>query len=111
MIAVPGGPEMRMAVVGAMSYFKRRPEPRTPRDLIQHNCTNLRLPDGGVYARELEKGAREMRVHVTGQLTCNTDAQELQGALAGAGSGVCARRRGAAPYGQEPRKPTPVDVC
>src|SRR3954467_6413760 len=53
MIAVRIGPDMRMAVVGAPSYFKRRPAPETPQDLIDHNCINLRLPShGGVYAWE-----------------------------------------------------------
>lgn len=85
MIAVPVGPDMRMAVVGAPSYFKGRPAPQTPRDLIQHNCINLRLPHGGAYAWEFEKGGRELKVHVAGQLVCNTDAQELRGALAGLG--------------------------
>jgi DNA-binding transcriptional LysR family regulator len=34
MIAVRIGPDMRMAVVGAPSYFKGRPEPKNPHDLI-----------------------------------------------------------------------------
>ena len=56
MIAVRIGPDMRMAVVGAPSYFARRPQPRTPQDLTAHNCINLRLPThGGLYAWEFEK--------------------------------------------------------
>lgn len=85
MIAVRIGPDMRMAVVGAPSYFKRRREPKVPRDLTQHNCITLRLPSGGLYAWEFEKGGRELRVHVDGQLTYNTTAQELNAALAGLG--------------------------
>jgi DNA-binding transcriptional LysR family regulator len=85
MIAVRIGPDMRMAVVGAPSYFKRRPEPKMPRDLTQHNCIRLRLPSGGLYAWEFEKGGRELRVHVDGQLTYNTTAQELNASLAGLG--------------------------
>jgi DNA-binding transcriptional LysR family regulator len=86
MIAVRIGPDMRMAVVGAPSYFKRRPEPRRPQELIGHNCINLRLPThGGVYAWEFEKGTRELRVRVEGQLTFNGTAQLLNGALAGCG--------------------------
>jgi DNA-binding transcriptional LysR family regulator len=38
MIAVRIGPDMRMAVVGAPSYFKTRPEPKRPQDLLAHNC-------------------------------------------------------------------------
>ncbi|HEX9321481.1 MAG TPA: LysR family transcriptional regulator, partial [Xanthobacteraceae bacterium] len=59
MIAVRIGPDMRMAVVGAPSYFRGRPEPKKPHDLINHNCITLRLPSGGLYAWEFEKGGRE----------------------------------------------------
>jgi DNA-binding transcriptional LysR family regulator len=86
MIAVRIGPDMRMAVVGAPSYFKGRPEPNKPQDLIGHNCINLRLPThGGLYAWEFEKGKRELRVRVEGQLTFNGTAQLLSAALAGCG--------------------------
>jgi len=85
MIAVRIGPDMRMAVVGAPAYFKSRSEPKTPQDLIGHNCINLRLPTHGVYAWEFEKGNRELRVRVEGQLTFNGTAQLLNGALAGCG--------------------------
>lgn len=86
MIAVRIGPDMRMAVVGAPAYFKSRSEPKAPQDLIGHNCINLRLPThGNVYAWEFEKGSRELRVRVEGQLTFNGTAQLLNGALAGSG--------------------------
>lgn len=86
MIAVRIGPDMRMAVVGTPSYFKKRSEPKKPQDLIGHNCIKLRLPThGGVYSWEFEKGSRELRVRVEGQLTCNTTAQMLNAALAGVG--------------------------
>src|SRR5437667_9293421 len=42
MIAVRIGPDMRMAVVGAPSYFAKRPPPEKPQDLTEHNCVNLR---------------------------------------------------------------------
>lgn len=86
MIAVRIGPDMRMAVIGAPSYFKAHPEPKTPHDLTAHNCINLRLPThGNVYAWEFEKGSRELRVRVEGQLVFNGTAQLLNGALAGCG--------------------------
>ncbi len=79
MIAVRIGPDMRMAVVGAPSYFKSRPEPRRPQELVEHNCINLRLPThGNVYAWEFEKGSRELRVRVEGQLTFNGMGQLLR---------------------------------
>src|SRR5437868_9433296 len=86
MIAVRIGPDMRMAVVGAPSYFRTHPEPKKPQDLLTHNCINLRWPaHGNLYAWEFEKGSRELRVRVEGQLTFNSTAQLLNAALAGCG--------------------------
>src|SRR5438552_10236206 len=86
MIAVRIGPDMRMAVVGAPSYFRKRSEPKRPQDLIGHNCINLRLPShGGVYAWEFEKGGRELKVRVEGQMILNGANQMLNAALAGLG--------------------------
>ncbi|NKK67860.1 MULTISPECIES: LysR family transcriptional regulator [Rhizobium] len=86
MIAVRIGPDMRMAVVGAPTYFDTRPKPLTPQDLTDHNCINLRLPTyGSVYAWEFEKGGRELRVRVEGQLVFNNIALRLNAVLAGMG--------------------------
>ena len=86
MIAVRIGPDMRMAVVGAPSYFKSKPEPKRPQDLIGHSCINLRLSTlGGLYAWEFEKGGRELKVRVEGQLVFNGTTQLLNAALAGFG--------------------------
>src|SRR5467141_1448827 len=86
MIAVRVGPDMRMAVVGAPSYFAKRSPPKKPQDLTEHNCINLRLPTyGGLYAWEFEKGGRELKVRVDGQLVFNGPTQMLNAALAGLG--------------------------
>jgi DNA-binding transcriptional LysR family regulator len=86
MVAVRIGPDMRMAVVGAPGYFANRKRPRTPQDLTAHSCINLRLQtSGGVYAWEFEKGDREVRVRVEGQLVVNTATLAVRAALDGAG--------------------------
>ena len=86
MIAVRIGPDMRMAVVGAPSYFAARETPRTPQDLTAHNCINLRLPThGGLYAWEFEKAGRELSVRVDGQLVFGNAALMLAAARAGLG--------------------------
>jgi DNA-binding transcriptional LysR family regulator len=86
MIAVPIGPEMRMAVVGAPFYFATRPRPRTPQDLTTHSCINLRLPTyGGLYAWEFEKDGRELKVRAEGELLFNSITPILKAALAGFG--------------------------
>jgi DNA-binding transcriptional LysR family regulator len=86
MIAVRIGPDARMAVVGAPSYFRQRPEPKRPQDLIDHDCINLRLPThGGLYAWEFERAGRELKVRVEGQLVFSGAPQMLKAALAGFG--------------------------
>jgi DNA-binding transcriptional LysR family regulator len=86
MVAVRIGPDMRSAVVGTPSYFASRARPKTPQDLTAHACINLRLPThGGLYAWEFEKGGREIRVRVEGQLVFNGTAPMLDAALAGFG--------------------------
>jgi DNA-binding transcriptional LysR family regulator len=88
MIAVRIGPDVRFAVVGAKSYFAKRSAPKTPQDLIGHNCINLRLPTyGGLYAWEFEKDGRELRVRVEGQLVVSSVFQALDAAVAGLGVG------------------------
>jgi DNA-binding transcriptional LysR family regulator len=86
MIAVRVGPDLRMAVVGAPSYFASRKKPRTPQELTGHNCINLRLPThGGVYVWEFEKAGRALNVRVDGQLMFNGAGALLSAALNGFG--------------------------
>jgi DNA-binding transcriptional LysR family regulator len=86
MVAVRIGPDMRMAAVAAPAYFAKRPPPRVPQDLAEHQCINLRLTtSGGLYAWEFEKAGREVKVRVDGQLTFNNTSLCLQAAGMGLG--------------------------
>ena len=87
MIAVRIGPDFRMAVVGAPSYFARRPKPKHPKDLTAHDCINIRLPThGSIYdAWEFEKRGRALKVRVEGQLVFNNIALRVNAAVAGLG--------------------------
>lgn len=88
MIAVKISPDVRMVIVGSPAYLARHPEPKTPNDLSDHNCINLRLLSaGGLYAWELEKEGREVRVRVDGQLVLNNIGMVVRGAKAGLGLG------------------------
>jgi DNA-binding transcriptional LysR family regulator len=94
MVAVRVGADMRMAVVGAPSYFARRSKPKKPQDLTAHDCINLRLPTyGGLYAWEFEKNGRELKVRVEGRLVFNGNAMILKAALAGFGLAYLAEDR------------------
>jgi DNA-binding transcriptional LysR family regulator len=86
MIAVRIGPDLTMVAAAAPAYLARHGKPRTPQELTEHNCINLRLPTrGGLYAWEFERGRRELRVRVDGQLVFNSAGPMIKAALAGLG--------------------------
>lgn len=97
MIAVPIGPPLRFVLVGSPAYFERRGRPRHPNDLTGFPCINIRLPTrGGLYAWEFEKGGREVKVRVDGQLIFNTLGPIHAAALDGLGLAFLPERRVAA---------------
>lgn len=86
MIALRIGPDQRMAVVGGPGYFDGRKQPRTPQDLADHDCINLRLPSaGGFFAWQFEKDGEQARVRVDGRLAFNDAAMMVRAAMAGFG--------------------------
>jgi len=86
MIAVKIGPEMRMAVVGAKSYFQQHPWPEVPQDLTAHNCIQIRMPTyGNILPWEFEKDGHELRVRVEGQLVFNNMAMRIAAVKRGLG--------------------------
>ncbi|CDX21739.1 putative nucleic acid-binding regulator [Mesorhizobium sp. ORS 3324] len=88
MIAVRIGPDWRLVAVASPEYFSRCPAPRTPQDLVVHNCICLRQATyGGLYAWEFARDGRELRVRVGGQLTFNSTIPMIDAALGG--YGIC----------------------
>lgn len=86
MIAVRIGPDMRIAVVGTPTYFANRTQPKTPHDLTEHNCINLRLPTHGeLLPWDFQQGERELKVRVTGQWIYNSLSPIVRATLAGQG--------------------------
>src|SRR6266480_2420742 len=86
MIAVRIGSDIRMAVVGAPSYFADHPVPRTPRELSGHRCINYRqVRTGGLYAWDFEEKGRPFAVRVEGPLVFNNSDLTREAALAGQG--------------------------
>jgi len=86
MIAVPIGPQLRMAVVASPAYFAEHPKPKTPKDLIRHRCINQRMQSsGGLYVWDFQKRGRQVNVRVDGQLTFNTSPNIVDAAVAGLG--------------------------
>jgi DNA-binding transcriptional LysR family regulator len=86
MVAVRIGPDIRMAVVGAPSYFADHKVPRTPRELAGHRCINYRrVRAGGLYAWDFEDKGRPFQVRVEGPLSFNNGDLIREAALAGQG--------------------------
>jgi hypothetical protein len=56
--------------------------------LADHACINIRLPtSGGLYAWELQKGRREMKIRVDGSLVFNSVPMIVRAAAAAFGLG------------------------
>jgi DNA-binding transcriptional LysR family regulator len=86
MLAVPIGPELRMAVVGSPGYLAGRGVPRGPSDLSAHDCIGLRFPTyGGVAIWDLEKDGRPLNVRIEPRLVLNDMRLQRLAAMAGAG--------------------------
>lgn len=86
MISVRIGPDIRNTVVGSTSYFVGRKAPKTPNDLTEHDCINLRTSTyGGLYAWEFEKGEQTLSVHVNGRLTFGNAYDIFEAAKSGFG--------------------------
>jgi DNA-binding transcriptional LysR family regulator len=86
MVAIPVTGDIRMAVVGAPSYFARRPKPRHPRDLVEHDCLNWHataqmLP----YRWEFTEGGREITVAVRARVLSTDSTIRIHLARAGLG--------------------------
>jgi DNA-binding transcriptional LysR family regulator len=86
MIAVPIGPDWRLVAVASPGYFATHPIPQHPQELVEHICINQRhLRSGALYVWEFEKGDRDLRVRVDGQLIFNTSYAQVDAALSGYG--------------------------
>lgn len=72
-------------VIGSADYFDRRPEPRQPEDLAQHECILLdRSAQPGIW--HLEKGAETRDIDVSGRF--RTDSSEAARAALSGGLGL-----------------------
>jgi DNA-binding transcriptional LysR family regulator len=85
MVSVPMGRDEEFAVVGTPAYFEGRTLPRTPADLLAHECVRARMPSGGIYRWEFERFGDEMRIDVSGRLILGNHELALEAARMGAG--------------------------
>ena len=86
MIAVRVMGPMKVAIVGAPSYFARRPPPQTPDDLADHACIQYRLAiDGPVFDWPLIKNGKARRIAVEGPVTVSDAYLAARAAVDGLG--------------------------
>ncbi len=88
-VAVPITPVLSMAVVGTPAYFERHGVPKTPADLVHHNCINYRYSGNGAIHdwdfNESGKHGLHFTQAVTGNLITNDDEGMTRAALQGLG--------------------------
>jgi DNA-binding transcriptional LysR family regulator len=86
MIAVRVMGPMKVAVVGAPSYFDRRRSPRTFDDLASHSCVQYRFaPNGAVLPWSFERNGRAKRMSLAGAVTVNDPYLAIRAAVDGLG--------------------------
>jgi len=86
MIAVPVTGDLRLAVVGAPSYFARRGRPTHPRELTEHECLNWHpTTDTPPYRWEFTEKGRNFSVTVPARLLSTDAALNRRLAIAGLG--------------------------
>jgi DNA-binding transcriptional LysR family regulator len=85
MVRVPIGSDMSMAVVGSPAYFKRHPKPRSPADLVAHDCIRARLPNGAPSRWEFARRGETLNVDVPGRLVLDAPALMLDAVRSGLG--------------------------
>src|SRR5580704_11805771 len=77
---------MRVAVVGAPSYFARHPTPRTPDDLARHSCVQFRRGvDGAVYEWAFERNGKSQKISVEGRVMVDDPDLAVRAAVDGLG--------------------------
>lgn len=83
MTAVKIKPRLKFAVVGSPAYFKRRPAPNVPADLIDHICIRNMYPSGVGYPWSFGRDGAEIDIDVKGPIALHDHELMIETALAG----------------------------
>ena len=68
MIAVRVTDELPLVVAGSPAYFAQRGKPKTPDDLVAHDCIRIRFSSGTYVPWRFRVKRRDLEVHVEGRL-------------------------------------------
>jgi DNA-binding transcriptional LysR family regulator len=86
MIAVRVMGPMKIAVVGAPTYFAKRRPPRTPDDLASHSCVQYRMAaEGDLLVWPFERNRKSRRISVNGRVMVNDPDLAVRAAVDGLG--------------------------
>jgi DNA-binding transcriptional LysR family regulator len=86
MIVVRVTGPLKVAVVGAPSYFALRQAPRTPDDLVRHSCVQYRLRgDGAVFEWPFERNGKAREISVEGRVMVGIPDLAVRAAVDGLG--------------------------
>lgn len=86
MVAVRVLGPLKVAVVGAPSYFANRRPPRTPEDLLRHDCIQYRRrADADVFEWPFERAGQSVTISPGGQLMVNNPDWAVRAAVDGLG--------------------------
>jgi LysR family transcriptional regulator for bpeEF and oprC len=79
---------IQAVVCGAPSYFRKLPVPRTPKDLLDHNCIRFRsVGSRQVLKWEFERGKKSFEQEVRGNLILSDSAAICRAVVDGGGLG------------------------
>jgi DNA-binding transcriptional LysR family regulator len=86
MVAIRLTRDFRWCVLGSPDYFAAHGRPRTPKDLLEHECIGYRFPSAkAVYRWQFEEQGREFSVDSAGSLIVNDHLSMIALAKSGAG--------------------------
>jgi DNA-binding transcriptional LysR family regulator len=82
MVAVRVMAPMKVAIVGAPTYFARQRPPRTPDDLARHSCIQYRrAADGDVFKWAFKRKGKSRQISVDGRLMVNSPFLAVRAAV------------------------------
>src|SRR5262249_789269 len=91
-IAVPLGPMQQLTVVGSPRYLKRRGTPRTPHELVEHDCIRHRLNRARFFEWKFRIAGKDVTFAVRGRLMLDGMAAVLAAGWEGSGLGLVFRQ-------------------
>ena len=85
MIVVRVTDELPLVVAGSPAYFTRCGKPKSPKDLVAHDCIRVRFASGSYLPWRFRVKRRDLEVHVKGRLVVNSVTVARRAAVGGVG--------------------------